>query len=271
MTYFQNTAFLSDLQRELEELFARIYYLGPLREYPKRRYVWSGSEPADVGRRGERAIDAILAARERSSDKLVPPGRTRRLWSLEQMLAHWLQQMGLIHSIKVDRLSKRGNIYHVEVSQSPGASPVSLPDVGFGVSQVLPVLVLCYYVPERSIVIFEQPEIHLHPSVQSCLADVFIHVALQRNVQIIVESHSEHLLNRLLRRIAEGELSPEDVALYFCEIGDRETRLLTLETDSFGNVRNWPAGFFGDRFAEVAARQEAAARRRVGEQGGVRQ
>ena len=69
--------------------------------------------------------------------------------------------------------------------------------MGIGVSQVLPVLVLCYYVPEGSTIILEQPELHLHPSVQAGLADVFIDVIKHRNVQILLESHSEHLLRRL--------------------------------------------------------------------------
>ena len=81
---------------------------------------------------------------------------------------------------------------------------VRLTDVGFGVSQVLPVLILCSYAPEGSILILEHPEAHLHPKVQSELADVLIDVVKNRNVQIILESHSEHLLLRLMRRIAGG-------------------------------------------------------------------
>jgi predicted ATPase len=74
------------------------------------------------------------------------------------------------------------------------------------------VLVLCYYVPEGSILILEQPEIHLHPSVQTGLADVFIDAVKTRKVQIILESHSEYLLRRLQRRIAEEKVSQEDMA-----------------------------------------------------------
>ena len=61
-TYYQNSGFLSDFEREYEQQMDRIYYLGPLREYPRRQYTWAGSRPNDVGRRGERVIDAILAA-----------------------------------------------------------------------------------------------------------------------------------------------------------------------------------------------------------------
>ena len=266
ITYYQNSAFLPDLQHELEEQFSRLYYLGPLREYPKRRYVWSGSEPVDVGRRGERAVDAILAARER--DKYIYRGRYKHRWTLDRMLAHWLEEMDLISGFSVDRITEGGSIYEVRVQKEYGSAKVLLTDVGFGVSQVLPVLVLCYYVEEGSTLLFEQPEIHLHPSVQSALADLFIDVAKHRNIQIIVESHSEHLLNRLQRRMAEEEIHQEDLALYFCRTGKDEAELEPLETDPFGNIRNWPKDFFGNRFGEAAARQEAALQRKIAEQEG---
>lgn len=264
ITYYQNSAFLPDLQHELEEQFSRLYYLGPLREYPKRRYVWSGGEPVDVGRHGERAVDALLAARERKS--YISRGPRKHYWTLDRMLAHWLKEMDLISGFSVDRIAKGESIYEVRVQRMPDSASVSLTDVGFGVSQVLPVLVLCYYAKAGSTLLFEQPEIHLHPSVQSSLADLFIDVAQHRNIQIIVESHSEHLLNRLQRRMAEEEVCQDDLALYFCETGKDEAQLRPLETDSFGNIKNWPKDFFGDRFGETVARQEAALQRKIAEQ-----
>ncbi len=264
ITYYQNSAFLPDLQHELEEQFSRLYYLGPLREYPKRRYVWSGGEPVDVGRRGERAVDALLAARERKN--YISRGPRKHYWTLDRMLAYWLKEMDLISSFSVDRIAKGESIYEVRVQRMPDSASVSLTDVGFGVSQVLPVLVLCYYAEAGSTLLFEQPEIHLHPSVQSSLADLFIDVAKHRNIQIIVESHSEHLLNRLQRRMAEEEVRQEDLALYFCETRKDGAKLEPLETDPFGNIKNWPKDFFGNRFGETAARQEAALRRKIAEQ-----
>ena len=154
----------------------------------------------------------------------------------------------------------------MRVQKEYGSASVLLTDVGFGVSQILPVLVLCYYVEEGSTLLFEQPEIHLHPSVQSSLADLFIDVTKHRNIQIIVESHSEHLLNRLQRRMAEERVCQEDLALYFCETKRNEANLVPLETDSFGNIKNWPKDFFGNRFGETAARQEAALQRQIAEQ-----
>lgn len=92
-----------------------------------------------------------------------------------------------------------------------------LTDVGFGVSQVLPALILLYYVPEGSIVLMEQPEIHLHPAVQSGLANVILKVAETRNLQVIVESQSEHMLRPLQRRVAEGVIQKDKVTTFDSE------------------------------------------------------
>jgi predicted ATPase len=209
-----------------------------------------------MGRRGERVVDAMLAARERKT--YISFGRGRKRQTLEQRIAHWLKELGLIHDFSVEAIAENSSIYQVRVQKSPSSAKVLITDVGFGVSQILPVLVLCYYVPEGSIVLLEQPEIHLHPSVQSGLADVFIDAVTNRNIQIILESHSEHLLRRLQRRIAEKSLEPKDTALYFCEIDKRGSSVTTLDVDLFGTIRNWPEDFFGDEFGEIAAISRAA-------------
>jgi predicted ATPase len=138
-----------------------------------------------------------------------------------------------------------------------------LTDVGFGVSQVLPALVLLYYVPEGSTILMEQPEIHLHPSVQSGLADVILQVAEHRNIQVIVESHSEHLLRRFQRRIAEEKYPANELKLYFCDSTQGVSKLSYLDIDLFGDIRNWPENFFGDEMAEIAATRTAALKRKM--------
>jgi predicted ATPase len=107
----------------------------------------------------------------------------------------------------------------------------------------------------------EQPEIHLHPSVQAALADVFIDVVTERNIQIIVESHSEHLLRRLQRRIAEQQIAADRAALYFTSTQNGTSKIDKLQIDIFGNISNWPEGFFGDELGELAAMTEATIRR----------
>ncbi len=258
--YYQNASFLSDLELEFERLFSRIHYLGPLREHPQRQYTWAGSNPRDMGPMGERVVDAILAAREQGA--YISPGHKRRRLTLEERTAKWLQELGLVNSFSVRPVTEGSKLFQVWVRRSPQSPEVLITDVGFGVSQILPVIALCYYVPEGSILVLEQPEIHLHPSVQAGLADVFIDAIRTRGIQIILESHSEHLLRRLQRRMAEEAFSHNDAALYFCRIEDGESRLDHLKIDMFGTIENWPQDFFGDEFGEIAATNLAAIRRK---------
>src|SRR5690606_28231500 len=141
--------------------------------------------------------------------------------------------------------------WQARVKTRKGVSEVLLTDVGFGISQVLPVITLLQYVPDESTVILEQPEIHLHPLAQAALADVIIQASSHRRVQVILESHSEHLLLRLQRRIAEGVLPNDDVRLYFCDTARGESTITQLEVGLYGNIRNWPDKFMGDAFNEA--------------------
>lgn len=260
-TYFQNSGFLSEFEREYENLMDRIFYLGPLRDYPKRQYSWAGSRPTDVGRRGEKVVDAILAANIQGERQNLKH-KGRRL-PFDAIIGHWLKELGLIHEFKVKELAPGSNLYQTKVRKTKSSPETSIMDVGFGVSQVLPVLVLLHYVPEGSIVLLEQPEIHLHPAVQSGLADVIIHAATYRKVQVIVESHSEHLLRRIQRRVAEGKIREDQTKLYFCNFQSDSSRLLPLELNLFGEILNWPKDFFGDEFGEIAATRKAALKKKM--------
>jgi predicted ATPase len=149
------------------------------------------------------------------------------------------------------------------VQRDAQSSEALLTDVGFGVSQVLPALVLLYYVPEGSTVLMEQPEIHLHPSVQSGLADAILTVAKSRKLQVIVESHSEHMLRRFQRRVAENTFPAEGLKLYFCDSVGGQSKLVDLDIDLFGEIRNWPKDFFGDEMHEIAETRKAILRRKM--------
>jgi len=161
--------------------------------------------------------------------------------------------MAVIDEFAVDEVASGTDLYELKVTVSGGRTPVSVTDVGFGVSQVLPVLVQVFYAPRRSTVILEQPEIHLHPAAQSELGDVLIAALKDNDVQLLVESHSEHLLRRLQRRIAEGAVNQDDVALYFIETQRGESTISQLTVDEYGNILNWPRDFFGDLNAMTKA------------------
>ena len=260
-SYFQNSDFLADFELEYENRMDSIYYLGPLREHPRREYHWTGSSPEDVGQRGERTIDAILAATR--DDEMRSLGKRKWQKTFQEMIAYWLKRLCLIDDFDLKEIAKGTNLYHARVRTSPKGPRTSLVDVGFGVSQILPVLVLLYYVPEGSTVLMEQPEIHLHPSVQSGLADVMLSVASVRNVQVVVESHSEHLMRRLQRRVAEGKEHSDDVKLYFVSSQRGTARVSDLQLNEWGVIENWPENFFGDEMAEIAAITGASLKRRM--------
>ncbi len=259
-TYFQDANFLSEFEAQYETLMDKIFYLGPLREHPQREYRWAGSSPDDVGPRGERTIDAILAATARDEIRNLAP--RKRYKPFQEMIAHWLRELGLIDSFEIKEIALGSNLYQACVQRDKGPETM-LTDVGFGVSQILPVLVLLYYVPEGSIVLMEQPEIHLHPSVQSGLADVMLSVAKTRRVQIVVESHSEHLLRRFQRRVAEEEMSSSDLKLYFVHTKHGAAKCDDLCLNMWGEIEKWPDGFFGDEMGEIAAISKASLGRRI--------
>ncbi len=174
--------------------------------------------------------------------------------------------MGLIESFKVEQTSEQ--YYKAKVKAKGSKDWVDLPDVGFGISQVLPVLVQCFYAPPNSIILMEQPEIHLHPSAQSALADVMIDVinskenGVDRNIQLIIETHSEHFLRRLQRRIAEDIISKDKVSAYFANITKSPAKLESLLIDIYGNIRNWPENFFGNEMEDITEQSIAAMKKR---------
>jgi predicted ATPase len=223
-----------------------------------------------VGFSGENTFAALLAARDRV---LLGVGSEARV-TFEEVLANWLVRMGLLESFKANSMGGPGaSIYQVVVRTPGSRRQVNLADVGFGVSQVLPVLVQLLYVERDATLIFEQPELHLHPRVQSELADLFIETIQMRQdgeprgIQCLVESHSEHFLRRLQRRIAEGKLAPDQTALYFCKPGPDGSTIEELKLDEFGNISNWPEHFFGDEVGDLAAMTEAAMKRQLGPEG----
>lgn len=266
--YYQNADFVQDFSLQMEELLRSISYLGPLRSKGQRLYYWTGGEPESVGYSGENTISAMLAAKDRQ----LNAGWKQRKRPFQEFVAEKLHQLELIDAFEVRQISAHRKEYEVKVKTPGSPAWVDLPDVGFGVSQVLPVVVQCFYAAPRSVLFIEQPELHLHPRAQAHLADLFIDVLLsredgaERKIQLVVETHSEHFLSRLQRRIAEASaerpISPDQVAAYFAQTSGTESTLIPLKIDMFGNVLNWPEKFFGDSMGDLFEMSKAAARRR---------
>lgn len=248
--------FLGSFSKQFEMIMDRIIYLGPLRENPRRSYLWADDAPQILGIRGERTIDALIAsARQKRNDQP----------QIIDFVEEWLHHLGLIDEFRVEPISPDRPYYEPRIRTPGDLSNNSIVDVGFGISQVLPVITQLFLAPEGSIILLEQPEIHLHPSAQSGLADLFLTVAKERNLQLIIESHSEYLLTRLQRRIAESEAelaTPQDIRLYFCEMTTDGAQITEVRTNQFGEIENWPQGFFGDRIGDINAMTKAGLQRR---------
>ena len=265
VAYHQNADFAQTLNLRHEKLFRSLCYLGPLRTKAERLYSWTGMEPESVGYAGENTVAAILAARNRK----ISLGSRRPAKPFEEILALKLKEMGLIEEFKVNPISEQRQEYEVKVRTKGAKDWVDLPDVGFGISQVLPVLVQCFYAPAGSIILMEQPEIHLHPNAQSALADVMIDVinsrenGADRDIQLVIETHSEHFLRRLQRRIAEDKVQKERVSAYFANVAKMPTTLEPLQIDIFGNILNWPENFFGDEMGDITEQAKAAMKKRM--------
>jgi len=238
---------VQDVSLEIRQQFEKIAYLGPLRSYPKRFYTWNQQNPGDIGKQGQYAAYALLA----SANAVKNPRREDeggRGWLVEKV-SQWLKRIGVADSMKLVRQGKSTNYDVVITTQGREAN---IMDVGFGVSQVLPMLVLAYFVPRGATIVAEQPEIHLHPLAQSALADLMVEVASERKVQFIVETHSEHMFRRLQFLIADEQLARDDCRLYFINRGARDDAVLeNLRVDDYGKIENWPENFFGDALGET--------------------
>jgi predicted ATPase len=234
----QLTTFTSACYDATEQEFSKVFYLGPLRRKTPRYNPVTGETPQDVGFEGEHALKVIykdFKASKRQSKNLV------------EKLKYWLKKFNVGIDLKVVTMS--GNQFRLNIVDSHNNAIVNLSDVGFGVSQILPVIVEGFYAPRGSMILVEQPEIHLHPALESELGDLLSEISKEGKT-VIVETHSEHLLLRLQKRVAEGALDANDVAIYFVEPGKDGSTVERVGLNKYGQFINWPQGFFEEDIRE---------------------
>ena len=237
----------------LDNFFASsLKYLGPLRDAPKPLYPLApAADPRDVGLRGEHTA-SILELHKNKKILYIPSAnfkdpvidRKPVTRTLESAVIDWLQYLGVASSVKSRDQGKLGHELKVGLSNSDDTH--DLTHVGVGVSQVLPILVMCLLADRDSTLVFEQPELHLHPKVQTLLGDFFLSMALC-NKQCIVETHSEYFIDRLRFRIAaappEKELNSQ-AKIYFVEKPSQASSFREVVINEYGAISDWPDGFF---------------------------
>lgn len=245
-----------------------IKYLKPLRNEPSAVYPFMDQEVGtNIGLKGEYTAAVLHANKERRIKYPKPHLNERQefSWSntnatLQDACHDWLSYLGVVKNVETIDKGKLG--YELKVKISENDRPQDLTHVGVGVSQILPILVMCLLAESDNILILEQPELHLHPKVQSKLCDFFIAIS-GFNRQCLVETHSEYMINRLRLRIAQGnhERLAEESPIYFIEKNETASYIRKVEINRFGVVQDWPEDFFDQTDREAENILLAAARR----------
>lgn len=243
--YRENIEALAFLRTSLNYIAHKVQYLGPLRDEP--RVVWSqwtGNLPGlPVGVKGEYSAD-YLARHAEKKIKYWPPNSPMKGEPQERKLSlavdEWLAYLQIGDMVTAKRRGKLGVALVVTID----GEQRDLTSVGVGVSQALPLVIALLTIPRGSIFIIEQPELHLHPAVQARLADLIM--TARRDVSIVVETHSETFLTRIRRRVAEGKYPAQNINVIFVEPTGRGSVTRELAINSFGDLSEWPEGFFED-------------------------
>jgi hypothetical protein len=228
---------VSWVQGQVTSLLDGLSYIGPLREHPQRLYQLSGEPPVHVGIRGEAAPEVLYRA-----------GRSDLLKDVRK----WLRQFELAYDLRCAAVGESG--FSIFLKRTRSSPEINLADTGFGISQVLPLIVEGLCEEELSLIVAEQPEIHLNPRLQARLADLFVYLATHGK-PVLIETHSEHMVLALRRLIAQGDISSKDVALLFVEKSGDESSIRHVPIQKNGHIEpdDWPAGFFEDILKESLA------------------
>ncbi|QMV65527.1 DUF3696 domain-containing protein [Pseudomonas berkeleyensis] len=227
-----NMAF-SSLARDLKEKFSSISYLGPLRSHPSRFYAPKTDQNDSVGKQGENVAKFIYERPEITED-----------------INQWFSMFEVPYKLSSDGIGNdvSGPVICLQLMDNRTGVMVGPSDVGFGIGQMLPIIVEGL-VRDDSVICVEQPEIHLHPRLQAHLANFFVKTC--KSNQWIVETHSESLMIRLQRLIAAGKLLPRDVSIIYVEPTEEGGQIIPIRLDKEGDfIDSWPEGFFEERLRE---------------------
>lgn len=240
---------------ELRQNIRELKYLGPLREEPSRAYLRLGGASEEVGIRGEYAAQILWIKKNDEVDYLSEFGGKVKKTPLLDAVRMVFQNMGILNRLDVE--SSKNIMYQIlfRIAEKPRGKSVTIADVGFGISQLLPVVVMGLISSPGTTLIYEQPEIHLHPKLQSSLADFLITLGLTGK-RVIVETHSEYLINRIRRRIVEDSKDTirnmTNILFLRPPSQNKEARIEFLKIDKYGIIKNWPEDFLPEAADEAA-------------------
>jgi len=245
-----NNIYIENLEETIEQIIqfftSKIRYLGPLRADPQaaQRFAPS-SELDDVGAKGEYAA-AVYDANQNARIQWYNPFNEKIERNiLKVALDTWARYLGVAYEVKIQMAGQSGVSWQVVPIEGHKALPLTA--VGVGVSQILPILVMGLLAPNSTLLLVEQPELHLHPSVQARLGDFFMGLA-KCGKQCLIETHSENLVSQLRYHIVQASAQEKsDSLIYFVDQDEQgATRFNSIEISPQGNILNWPDGFFDE-------------------------
>lgn len=228
----------------MRNIFEQVLYVGPVRQMIPR-YGFLGTQYySELSPTGQNLMKVLS-----SSIKLYRKPKKSMLAELN----YWLdKRFHTLKNIRISNIDPGKTIMSILADDPLGNKNINLASMGSGLSQLVPVIVQTVLTPENGCIIIEQPEIHLHPAAQASLGDLFVEYA-KNNRQIIVETHSEHLLLRVRRRVAEGKISPNLISIFFVDKSKNEVRIRKLNLRNDGHFKRWPAGFFEEKYHDAMA------------------
>lgn len=192
---------LEHIQSLVEQNLRATKYLGPFRQSPLRRYPFRGTTASEVGPQGEATITML------ASEVVQPKDKPHF-----KQINNWLVELGLAKKVGVARVSS-SDLFDVSLTLNDD-EVLPIADLGYGLSQVLPVLTQCSFAPKNSTLLFEQPELHLHEGAARKLAGVFVDTAKKKNANLIIETHSKELIHELFNHLKTGTLHLDDLVIY---------------------------------------------------------
>lgn len=226
---------MAEIATELQDKFGTVAYLGPLRLHPARLYAPKGDQSGSVGKAGENAARLIYEKSPIMSDEIN----------------RWFLEFDIPYSLSAENIGNdiTGSVVSLQLKDLRTGVTVGPSDVGFGIGQLLPILVEGL-VRKNSTICVEQPEIHLHPRLQAALANFIVETSKEN--QWIIETHSESLILRLQNKIKDGAISHKDVSVIYVEATSRGSKVLEIPLDKDGDFMvDWPDGFFEERLKEL--------------------
>ena len=233
-----------------EELENRFHYLESVRPRPRPLYLIDPSPPLQVSAQGDRPFQWLWYDRQKPVDTIAP-GYEVEEKTLIEATNRILKSLGIDQPLSISKAGSSG--FQIKFNTIGGEECISISHVGFGISQILPIILICLESKRRDTIIIDHPEIHLHPNAQALLADYFIEL-MKHNRRIIIETHSQYLINRLVRRTAEYEGLADKINILFTRPpeGEKGATIAPLKLDGDGDISNWPPDFFPEPDEDLA-------------------